>query len=56
MFSERIGIMLRGRLMMPMAFAGTSLYVGAGGGGVSLNSWVAPLQGDFNGGLIIKLG
>ena len=56
MFSERIGIMLRGRLMMPMTFAGTSLYVGTGGGGVSLNSWVAPLQGDFNGGLIIKLG
>lgn len=56
MFSDRVGIMLRGRLMMPMTFAGTSLYVGTGGGGLSLNSWVAPLQGDFNGGLIIKLG
>ena len=56
MFSDRVGIMLRGRLMMPMTFAGTSFYVGTGGGGLALNSWVAPLQGDFNGGLIIKLG
>jgi len=56
MVSEHVGIMLRGRLMMPMTFAGTSFYAGTGGSGVSLNSWVAPLQGDFNGGLIIKLG
>lgn len=56
MFSDRIGIMLRGRLMMPMTFAGTSFYAGTGGAGLAVNSWVAPLQGDFNGGLIIKLG
>lgn len=56
MFSDRIGIMLRGRLMMPMTFAGAGFYAGTGGSGLSLNSWVAPLQGDFNGGLIIKLG
>ena len=56
MFSERIGIMLRGRLMMPMTFGGTSFYVGTGGSGMSLNGWVSPLQGDFNGGLIIKVG
>ena len=56
MFSERVGIMLRGRLMMPMTFGGVGMYFGTGGSGVSVNSWVAPLQGDFNGGLIIKLG
>ena len=56
MFSERVGIMLRGRLMMPMNFAGTSFYIGTGGSGLSVNSYVSPLQGDFNGGLIIKLG
>lgn len=56
MFSERIGIILRGRLMMPMHFAGTSFYVGTGGSGLSLNSVVSPFQGDFNGGLIIKVG
>ena len=56
MFSERVGIMLRGRLMMPMTFAGTSFYAGTGGAGLAVNSWAAPLQGDFNGGVIIKLG
>lgn len=56
MVSDRIGIMLRGRLMMPMSFAGVGFYAGSGGSGLSMNSYVAPLQGDFSGGLIIKLG
>lgn len=56
MFSERVGIMLRGRLLMPMTFSGTSFYVGTGGSGLAMGSWISPLQGDFNGGLIIKLG
>jgi len=56
MFSERVGIILRGRLMMPMSFAGVGFYAGTGGSGLSMNGYVAPLQGDFNGGLIIKLG
>ncbi len=56
MFSERVGVMLRGRLMMPMYFGGVGIYAGTGGAGVGVSSVVAPLQGDFNGGLIIKLG
>jgi len=56
MFTERVGIMLRGRLMMPMNFAGVGFYAGSGGSGLTMNSYVTPLQGDFNGGLIIKLG
>ena len=56
MFSERVGIMLRGRLMMPMTFSGAGFYVGTGGSGMTMSSWVSPLQGDFNGGLIIKVG
>ncbi len=56
MFSERIGIMLRGRMLMPMYFGGVGMYVGTGGSGVGVNSVVAPLQGDFHGGLIIKIG
>lgn len=56
MFSERVGIMLRGRLMMPMTFAGVSFYAGTGGAGLATTSVVAPLQGDFHGGLIIKVG
>jgi hypothetical protein len=56
MFSERIGIILRGRLLMPMTFGGTSFYFGTGGSGWAVNTWVTPLQGDFNGGLIIRIG
>ena len=56
MFSERIGIILRGRLMMPMLFGGAGFGFGTGGSGVYVSSVVAPWQGDFNGGLVIKLG
>jgi hypothetical protein len=56
MFSDHIGIMLRGRFMMPMFFGGVGFYVGTGGAGLGLNSYAAIIQGDFNGGLIIKLG
>jgi len=56
MLSDRVGIMARGRLLMPMTFGSAGFYVGSGGSGLSLNSWIAPFQGDFNGGLIFKLG
>ncbi len=56
MFSKKIGLIARGRLMMPMQFAGVGFYAGTGGSGMSANSYVAPLQGDFNIGLLIKLG
>ncbi|NOX86436.1 MAG: hypothetical protein GXO86_10830 [Chlorobi bacterium] len=60
MFSDHVGIMLRGRLMMPMYFAGVGGYIGIGtggaGAGLTLNSYATLFQGDFNGGLIIKLG
>ena len=56
MFSDRVGIMLRGRLLMPMNFAGVGFYAGSGGSGLTMNSYVTPLQGDFNAGVIIKLG
>ena len=56
MFSDHVGVMLRGRFMMPMIFGGLGFYAGTGGSGISMNSYAAILQGDFNGGLIIKLG
>ena len=56
MFSEHVGIMLRGRIMMPMFFGGIGFYAGTGGSGLSLNSYAGIIQGDFNGGLIFKLG
>jgi len=56
MFSKHVGIMLRGRFMVPMFFGGVGFYAGTGGSGLTMNSYAAILQGDFNGGLIIKLG
>ena len=56
MFTERVGIMLRGRLMLPMFFGGVGFYAGSGGSGLSLNSYAALVQGDFNAGLVFKLG
>ena len=58
--SDRIGIRLQGRLMLPLDFWGGGFFVGIGGGGtssgVSLNSTAVAVQGDFTGGLIIRLG
>jgi len=56
MFTERVGIMVRGRLMLPMFFGGVGFYAGSGGSGLSLNSYAALIQGDFNAGLVFKLG
>jgi len=56
MLSDRVGIIARGRLLMPMTFGSAGFYLGTGGSGLSVNSWIAPFQGDFNGGLIFKLG
>ena len=56
MFSDHVGIMVRGRFMLPMFFGGVGFYAGTGGSGLSLNSYSAIIQGDFNAGLIIKLG
>lgn len=58
--SDRVGIIVRGRLLLPMVFGGVGGYVGIGSGGTSggltLNSYATIVQGDFNGGLIFKLG
>ena len=58
--SDRIGIRLQGRLLMPLYFQGVSMYAGIGTGGastgVSVGAGVPILQGDFTGGLIIAIG
>ncbi len=58
--SERVGIIVRGRLMLPMIFGGIGGYYGIGsggsGGGLTLNSYTTIVQGDFNGGLVFSLG
>lgn len=55
MFSERIGLRLQARLLMPFYFNGIGVYCGGGcGGGASFGVYF--LQMDFTGGLVIGLG
>lgn len=57
--SEHIGIRLQGSMLMPMVFEGWGFGCGIGGGGTSCGSNVytriTPFQGEFSGGLILKL-
>lgn len=59
-FSDNIGIRLQARLMAPMQFSGISIGcgIGTGGGGcgTGVSSYSSILQGDFTGGIILKLG
>jgi len=57
-FSDRIGIRLQGRLLLPMYFSGGGLFLGIGSGGpstgVGVSTGVLTVQGDFSGGLIFR--
>ena len=55
-FTDRVGIRLQGRLLMPLYFSGAGIYFGTGGSGLSVGAGSAILQGDLTGGLIIGLG
>ncbi len=58
--TDSFGVILRGRLMIPMVFAGVGGYYGIGsggsGGGLTVNSYASIIQGDFSGGLYFSLG
>lgn len=60
MFSDRVGIRIQGRLLMPMYFSGGGMYCGIGGGGsscgVGVGGGISILQGDISGGLIFRIG
>ncbi len=56
MFSEKVGIRLQGRLLMPMYFNGLFLGVGTGGASLGATSTIPIVQGDFTGGLVFRLG
>ncbi|MCT4644220.1 MAG: hypothetical protein N4A74_04470 [Carboxylicivirga sp.] len=57
-FSDRIGIRMQGRLLLPMYFSGGGLFLGIGPGGpssgASISTGVLAVQGDFSGGLIFR--
>ena len=58
--SDRIGLRLQGRFLMPLYIHGGGFFFGIGPGGpssgISFNSTLLTSQGDFTGALVIKLG
>ena len=53
--SEKVGLRFQARLIVPMQFAGTSVWFGSGGGGVSVGAYTSFVEADFTGGLFIAL-
>jgi hypothetical protein len=53
--SDKIGLRLQLRVLMPIYWAGGSIYVGSGGAGFGLGAGTALVQGDATVGLIIRL-
>jgi hypothetical protein len=53
--SERIGIRLQGRLLMPFQWGSAGLWCGTGGCSAGVGTTSVFLQGDFTAGLIIRL-
>ena len=55
-FSEKIGIRLQARMLIPVVYNGGGFYLGTGGSGMYVSSTAPIIQGDFTGGLIFALG
>ena len=53
--SERIGLRLQARLLMPLYYSGTYLYAGGGGAGYGVSGGIYGVQGDFTAALVIKI-
>jgi hypothetical protein len=53
--SDRIGVRLQARLLMPLFYAGTYFSVGTGGAGYGISGGIRGVQGDFTGGLFFVL-
>ena len=53
--SEKFGLRFQARLIVPMQFAGTSVWFGTGGTGVSLGAYTTFVEADFTGGLYFRL-
>jgi hypothetical protein len=53
--SEKLGIRLQARLLMPLYYAGTYFYFGTSGSGASMSGGIHGVQGDFTAALVIKI-
>jgi hypothetical protein len=58
--SDRVGIKLQARLLLPMQFGGVGfgcgIGTGGGGCGAGVSTYTNIIQGDFTGGIVLKLG
>lgn len=58
--SEKVGLRLQARMLLPMYFNGVGLWAGGGtggvGGGVSVSTSIPIVQGDLTAGLTFRLG
>lgn len=55
-FTEKIGIQMHLRMLVPLQWAGFGFYFGSGGSGTSVNAGSTLIQGDVGGGLVFRLG
>lgn len=53
--SDNVGLRFQSRLMLPMQFSRSSVWVGTGGVGVSLGAWTPFLDTDLSCGIFINI-
>jgi len=56
LLSEKIGIRLQARMLLPMQMNGLFVGIGTGGASTGASFHVPMISGDFTGGLIFRLG
>jgi len=54
--SEKFGLRLQTRLLMPLTFSGGGLWCGTGGCSVGVGAWTSLVQFDFTAGVFVRLG
>jgi hypothetical protein len=54
--SDKIGLRLQARMLIPMTFSGGGMWCGTGGCGAAIGAWTPLVQFDFTVGVFIKLG
>lgn len=55
-FSDRVGLRLHARLLVPIQFTGFGFYAGTGGSGAAATAGSYFVQADVGAGLVIRLG
>lgn len=54
--SDRVGLRLQARMLLPLNFNSVGMWCGSGGCSVGVGSWATLIQADFTGGIFVRLG